>query len=668
MSHKLYFLKDTLASGSNFGALQQDGVAPSSAIMTDTGWGNPTSPDFYSPLIYEEINTGFSTTVLPVAGGPPNNTTGDSFRTPTPLTVKFAAAYWTFNLAGYVSSISGSAVARMRVYRSTSPTGAGATEIIAGSTDNIPITFPQWGLGGQPFAQTFQVTNGGEAVIASADVTGQMTAGDYVIFDTGAGLSSTYQIGEVAGTLVQLNTPFTGPSYATAACTDYGPLAGITQLAGTFTLVHNSTTITTSVSQIGTGVDDGTTLWFGEDFFGVVSAVTATTITLTAGYGGSSMTTPFGCDTGVGAPGNSGVFPTQFNSSVTWAPSTGALSLTNEYLFFQIAIYSTNTTGTHDVLLVQDPANSVIITPGYTTYFTNPIEGESSVTDNIVVKRELRDAFVGTASPAFSFGLQRRLRDSITGTATMGDKLAVIRGFKDTIAGSSTLTDKIIVARALADAFLGQGSITDDQLSVFRSLLVAIEGVATWPIVLGLLRGYSTDIEGVATLSNIPVHVVRGFLAAFIGEVIATFPLADRRLPIQGAATVDFALGVLRHFTLQVEGQGTMTDSLGRLIGLMMDVLGTSTLAEMLGVIRGYDLSVEGTATVDIPLTIIIGFILAVLGYADIAHLQMGVIRVIPSAAYLSEPVSLNVETCAVSIQLLTTVDESSLVSTLPRW
>jgi hypothetical protein len=169
----------------------------------------------------------------------------------------------------------------------------------------------------------------------------------------------------VSGTAITLTTNLTDASYATADCTDYGPLVGITQLAGDFSFTHLSATVLTSVSQVGI-VNVGDILWFGADSNGslgsnptfVVSSLTSAHITLTSNY-------DLGTGTFAGTNFDLGASPpTQFNSSATWNP--GAIPLNNEYLFFQLAFYSDNEEANYGVRLVQDPANSVIITPGWT--------------------------------------------------------------------------------------------------------------------------------------------------------------------------------------------------------------------------------------------------------------------------------------------------------------
>lgn len=817
MGHKFYVLKDTLASGSNFGNLQLDGAPPVTAVMTDTGWGVPSGTNYYSPLIYEEINTSFGSTPLPVSGGPPDNTTGDSFRSANILYTIFANSAWTLNLAGSVSGVTGGGNARMRVYRSTSATGAGATEI----TSN-PITFPQWGIGPQTLGGTFNVQNGLATINTQHNQVGIVFPGDYLVFTLTLGTSKPYKVSTVSSTTVTLTSNYTDTTDSTSSATDYGPMQGGTVLSGTFALVFNSTNVFTSTSQVGI-VNVGDLVWFGSETNGTyganptftITGVSATALTLGTAWGNLSVTSSLAADFSWGTttnltgtfnvtngspnvtaitsqtglifpndnvvfytgsftsklysvlsvsgtaivlssnytdtssttadandygplagatltgtftvthgsanvttstsqvgnvnPGDTlwiatvydfdlftvtvssvtatdivltstwlaspstttalfvrdlGSFPvTEFTASTTWSP--GPVTLTNEYLFFQLAFYSTNTGANDGVLLVQDGANSVIETPGYAVYYGDVIEGTATITDKIAVKRTYQDAMSGSAVMTDALVVARRFKDSIVGHGAMTDALGVTRGFLDSIHGQSALTDNIIVQRALADAFTGQVNF-HSQADVLREFESAMMGAADLDLEFGPFRGFMMAIEGVSTLSNIPFHVIRRFLDNFVGQANLVFPLADRRLPIQGSATFICPLSVTRGMNMPIAGFGSMTDMLGKLVGFLAPFEGGADLGLFFGPIRGFTLTVEGQASASILLTVLVQFVFAVTGQAVIPYLQMGVIRVLTNVNEVLYLWSLSIETGVISVEIVTQVDETASTTTLP--
>lgn len=120
---KLY-LVDAAASGSSHGTLQINGIAPSVANMV-TGWtfGTAHVSNEYSDLSYatNQLATTFTTTVKPV-GAP---TTTNCFRTAQKMTGSFLAGNWTIAIAVIqtLAGTSGNANLRVRIWRSSDPTG-----------------------------------------------------------------------------------------------------------------------------------------------------------------------------------------------------------------------------------------------------------------------------------------------------------------------------------------------------------------------------------------------------------------------------------------------------------------------------------------------------------------------------------------------------------------
>lgn len=130
MATKTLYLTSGVASGAAHHALQDGGTAPSSATMV-TGWTTGTTvADRYSRMSagVERAATTFTSTVQP--NGAPDNTLGDCFRSPLPLTGVFAAGNWTYSFP-IIASASSSKTGRIRVrlWGSSNATGSSATEI-----------------------------------------------------------------------------------------------------------------------------------------------------------------------------------------------------------------------------------------------------------------------------------------------------------------------------------------------------------------------------------------------------------------------------------------------------------------------------------------------------------------------------------------------------------
>lgn len=129
------------ASGSNFGDLQVGGSAPSTSTSS-TGWTvGTTAASNYSRMNFgtERLASTFGTTAEPSSG--PDNTLGDSFRA-GPFTGTFEAGDWSFAFAFRAVTAAGGqdGRVRVRVWKSTSATGASPTEITSGATTLSSVT------------------------------------------------------------------------------------------------------------------------------------------------------------------------------------------------------------------------------------------------------------------------------------------------------------------------------------------------------------------------------------------------------------------------------------------------------------------------------------------------------------------------------------------------
>jgi hypothetical protein len=154
MAVKTLYLTDALASGANHYALQDGGSAPAANYFgnahSNSGWnfGNNAAPRYAYMDAGNEINRTNITATTNPAAAIPNNTIGDSFRIPLALSGTFPAGNWPFSwlFRSGSAAFAGRFQIRVRVWRSTDPTGAGATQvttadiILGPSTANVSLT------------------------------------------------------------------------------------------------------------------------------------------------------------------------------------------------------------------------------------------------------------------------------------------------------------------------------------------------------------------------------------------------------------------------------------------------------------------------------------------------------------------------------------------------
>ena len=143
MAVKTFYLKQELASGASHLNTQDGGSAPSDAYFNPrTGWiVAKTASANYSAMLgqTERAANTFGATVLPAAASLGTN---DAFRTPDLLSGDFAAGDWTlsFRIAAETSASLQDGNLGIRVYRSTSPTGSGATELTSARVETSIAT------------------------------------------------------------------------------------------------------------------------------------------------------------------------------------------------------------------------------------------------------------------------------------------------------------------------------------------------------------------------------------------------------------------------------------------------------------------------------------------------------------------------------------------------
>lgn len=136
MATKAFYFLGSLASGSGFLAMQEDGTAPTAAELSPITRLSPASgsaiaatgemADYWAQV--GRAPAVFSATAAPLV---PDNTNGNGGRIPTALTGTFAAGNWPISVSAIArtNNWNGRHRFRLRVFRSTSATGASPTEI-----------------------------------------------------------------------------------------------------------------------------------------------------------------------------------------------------------------------------------------------------------------------------------------------------------------------------------------------------------------------------------------------------------------------------------------------------------------------------------------------------------------------------------------------------------
>lgn len=122
--------------------LQDGGTAPGTAT-TGTGWTvAKIAADRYARMDSqtERASGSFGTVAQP--DGAPDNTLGDSFRSPVTLNGDFAAANWDFQFPVIAVSSGGDqdGAMRFRLWRSANADGSGATEITSATQQGATVT------------------------------------------------------------------------------------------------------------------------------------------------------------------------------------------------------------------------------------------------------------------------------------------------------------------------------------------------------------------------------------------------------------------------------------------------------------------------------------------------------------------------------------------------
>ncbi len=136
MATKTFYLKDSAASGSSHGSLA-DGSAPSNNSTSTYFTSGLLSTSKYALMIWNGNPTVDSATAHPTA----SLGTSDAWRSENPLTGVFAAGNWVVSIRTTDNTSNNTTGnLRCRLWRSTSPTGAGATEITSSAQDLSALT------------------------------------------------------------------------------------------------------------------------------------------------------------------------------------------------------------------------------------------------------------------------------------------------------------------------------------------------------------------------------------------------------------------------------------------------------------------------------------------------------------------------------------------------
>lgn len=162
----------------------------------------------------------------------------------------------------------------------TASTSAVLTSIYTGASSSTATTTP---------GATTAVTLNSTAVTFSVAQT--LSKGTLLTFASQPGVAYILSANVTSSTSGTLTAAYTGTT-AAAAQTEF-----LAPLSGTFNVVNGSSTVATSTSQVGV-VYPGDSLTFAQQpgFYYTVVAVTASAVTLTQNYTGTSNTTTTACD------------------------------------------------------------------------------------------------------------------------------------------------------------------------------------------------------------------------------------------------------------------------------------------------------------------------------------------------------------------------------------
>lgn len=144
MTAKIFYLKDSLAAGSNHLSLQDGGTAPTFARIT-TGAaitaGHAVPAWLLQKAKVAQTAAVWSATALPTAA--PSNTLGDCFRSESTLNGTFLGTAWVLQMEFeclMATSVTLTGSVAVRLWKGTDPTGAGATEITSAVVDSTTFT------------------------------------------------------------------------------------------------------------------------------------------------------------------------------------------------------------------------------------------------------------------------------------------------------------------------------------------------------------------------------------------------------------------------------------------------------------------------------------------------------------------------------------------------
>lgn len=208
-----FYLKETAASGSAHLSLQEGGAAPTAATTT-TGWivGTATATKYARmDSSTERASAAHTATVEPSSG--PDNTLGDCFRSEDTYSGSFAAANWSFSIPVQgetrATSTHGGKL-RIRVWRSTSATGASATEI----TTSTEVTSSYTSLANSA-AQTLTLTWAGPAVSLAGEYLFIQVAHQLDVAGNNANSDTHLRVGSTSTVTTAAFTPTAGSSVTT---------------------------------------------------------------------------------------------------------------------------------------------------------------------------------------------------------------------------------------------------------------------------------------------------------------------------------------------------------------------------------------------------------------------------------------------------------------------
>lgn len=327
--------------------------------------------------------------------------------------------------------------------------------------------------------------------------------------------------------------------------------------------------------------------------------------------------------------------PTTTATNSTASASLSSVTLTNAYLFLQIACELDSGGGSQNLIIRVDGTNSIITTPTFTmasgsvatssTIVFNTgtssvlklpafseqlaissattttvsdnvaisraealtVSESASMTDNLKVSRSVQDQVSSSTSLADNLNVLRKLVDSISSGSTASEVVSVNRAYSDSISSSTNIADSLIVSRKMVDS-INSATTVVDAFIVSRKMVDSINSSTSISDAIKVSRPLIDAINGSTTVQD-PLSVKRNIVDNISqSSVVADAVSVSRKMvdSISSAATVADNIKATRPLADTVQGSASLQDSLSVLRKLFDSIQGGSSFQDSLSVNR----------------------------------------------------------------------------------